>query len=246
MFFFVLWEVVSRIELFEPTLFPPPTQVLVTFVKMLFSGVLVRDSLISASRATVGYFAGSITGISLGLLMGRSTVFRNILFPIFQMLRPIPPITYVPFAILWFGIGEISKYLLVSVAVFFIVWMNSYLGALRVDNTYVWAAKSLGATRKTLLTNIIFPAALPMIIAGLRNAVALAFYSLVAAELSGAFSGIAFRIELSHRYLQVDRMMACMVILGIMSATADWLFRRTLRKWAPWYETNTKMITHAF
>ena len=109
LFFFVLWEVVSRIELVEPTLFPPPTQVLVTFVKMLFSGVLIRDSLISASRATVGYFAGSITGISLGLLMGRSTVFRNILFPIFQMLRPIPPITYVPFAILWFGIGEIRN-----------------------------------------------------------------------------------------------------------------------------------------
>ena len=238
--FLGLWEVVSRIGLVEASLFPPPTKVVVSLVAMLLSGVLIRDILISASRALVGYAMGSVSGISLGLLMGRSRLWSNLLFPIFQMLRPIPPITFVPFAILWFGIGEMSKYLLVFVAVFFTVWMNSYLGALRVEDVYIWAARSLGTKGKTLLAGVIFPAALPMIIAGLRNAVALAFYSLVAAEISGAFSGLAFRIELSHRYTQVDRMMACLIVLGVMSASADWLFRKGLERWAPWYEANAE------
>jgi ABC-type nitrate/sulfonate/bicarbonate transport system permease component len=114
------------------------------------------------------------------------------------------------------------------------VWITTFLGVSRVEQTYVWAAASLGAGERQLLREVVFPAALPSIVAGLRTAVAIAFYCLVAAEIAGAFSGLAFRLDVSHTNLQVDRMFAGLIVLGIISATADRLFSALITRLFPW------------
>jgi ABC-type nitrate/sulfonate/bicarbonate transport system permease component len=205
----------------------------VALVSMI-GGELPFDLLTSLSRAGLGYVVGSALGIGVGLLTGRFVVWRRLLNQVFQLLRPIPPISLVPVSILWFGLGEPSKYFLISWGVFFPVWITTFLGVSRVELTYLWAAESLGAGERQLMREIIFPAALPSIIAGLRTALAIAFYCLVAAEIAGAFSGVAFRLELSHTNLQVDRMFGGLIVLGIVSATADRLFVLMTGRLFPW------------
>jgi NitT/TauT family transport system permease protein len=229
----IVWEAVARAEIFNATFFPPPSRVITALVDLL-QGELPSDLWASLSRAGVGYVAGASLGIGIGLLTGRYASWRRLLNQVFQLLRPIPPISLVPVAILWFGLGEGSKYFLISWGVFFPVWITTFLGVSRVEQSYIWAAASLGAGERQLLREVIFPAALPSIVAGLRTAVAIAFYCLVAAEIAGAFSGVAFRLDVSHTNLQVDRMFAGLIVLGIVSATADRGFTLLVNRLFPW------------
>jgi ABC-type nitrate/sulfonate/bicarbonate transport system permease component len=136
--------------------------------------------------------------------------------------------------VLWFGLGEFPKYFLVFIGVFFPVWMNSHLGVQNVERSYIWTANSLGASRYSLIFNVYLPGAAPLIIAGLRVGIAVAFFCLVAAEIAGAFSGLAYRIEISHLVFRADRMIAGLVVLGVLSAAADQLLGLTIRKLFPW------------
>jgi NitT/TauT family transport system permease protein len=229
----LVWELIGRLEVFNVTLFPPPSRVLVALGTML-GDELPADLGASLSRAGLGYAVGATLGIGVGLLTGRYLLWRRLLNQVFQLLRPIPPISLVPVSILWFGLGEPSKYFLISWGVFFPVWITTFLGVSRVEHTYVWAAASLGAGERALIREVVLPAALPSIIAGLRTALAIAFYCLVAAEIAGAFSGVAFRLDVSHTNLQVDRMFAGLIVLGIVSAAADRLFVVLTARLFPW------------
>lgn len=233
--FLLLWELIARSGIYNIYLFPPPTIVAKAFYYMLISGELLRDIWASLTRAVIGYLLGSSLGIIIGILTGRIKFFQLAFGPLIQLLRPIPPISYVPLAILWFGLGEVSKYFLVFVGVFFPVWINTHLGVSNVEKTYIWAARSLGARNRRTLFEVILPASLPFIIAGMRTSIAIAFYCLVAAEIAGAFSGVAFRISVSHLVFRVDKMMAGLVVLGIMSALADKIFTFLVHKFVPWY-----------
>ena len=233
--FLLLWELVARSGIYNINLFPPPTIVARAFYSGLISGELLLDIWASFTRALVGYLLGSSLGIVIGILTGRIKFFELALGQLIQLLRPIPPISYVPLAILWFGLGEVSKYFLVFVGVFFPVWINTHLGVSNVEKTYVWAARSLGAKNRRTLFEVILPASLPFIIAGMRTSIAIAFYCLVAAEIAGAFSGVAFRVSISHLVFRTDKMMAGLVVLGIMSALADKVFTFLVHKFVPWY-----------
>ncbi len=167
-------------------------------------------------------------------MTGRYTIFRLTLGQIAQILRPLPPVALVPFAILWFKLGEASKYFLVFWGVFFPVWLNTHLGILAVDKHYLWAAQSMGAKGKTILFEILLPAASPAIVAGLRVAIGIAFYCLIAAEIAGAFSGVAYRIAISHLTFRVDRMVANLIVLGLMSVVVDRSLTWLLFKLMPW------------
>lgn len=107
-----------------------------------------------------------------------------------------------------------------------------------MEKTYIWAARSLGAKNSRALYEIILPASLPFIIAGMRTSIAIAFYCLVAAEIAGAFSGVAFRVSVSHLVFRVDKMMAGLIVLGLMSAFADKLFTYLVHKFIPWYNVS--------
>ena len=141
-----------------------------------------------------------------------------------NLLRPIPAIALVPVAIVWFGIGEGSKYFVISYTVFLAVWLNTHAGASNVATTYIRASRSLGASKYREFFEVIIPASAPLIVVGLRLGAALAFLSLVAAELSGASSGIGFRLQDARQFIRTDRMFVGLIELGILGALLDALF----------------------
>jgi len=230
----LIWEVVARAGLYNPHLFPPPSEVLTTLWADLRSGLVLADARASLSRVAVGYLGGALLGIAFGVLTGRSQLGRATVGQVFQLIRPIPPISFVPVAVLWFGLGEFAKYFLVCLGVFFPVWMNAHLGVSSVERSYIWTAKSMGASRWNEIFAVYLPAAAPLIFAGLRVAVAISFYCLVAAEIAGAFSGLAFRITVSHLAFRVDRMFAGLIVLGILSSAADQGLAFGIRRLFPW------------
>ena len=185
-------------------------------------------------RAAVGFSIGASLGIALGLLTARVKIVSIALEPFLNLLRPIPAIALVPVAIVWFGIGEGSKYFVISYTVFLAVWLNTHAGASDVASTYIRAARSLGANKTREFFEVIIPASAPMIFVGLRLGAALAFLSLVAAELSGASSGIGFRLQDARQFIRTDRMFVGLIQLGILGALLDAAFAYLGRRLVHW------------
>jgi len=232
--FLILWQIVSMSGLVNIRLFPPPTVVVEALWRSAVSGILWTDLGMSVSRVVIGYAAGASAGIVIGLITGRYELASCLLGPVFQLLRPIPPVAFVPVVILWFGLSEYGKWFLVFWGVFFTVWMATHLGVQRVDERLIRAARCLGTPERRLIRAIVLPAALPVIFVGLRSAIAVSFYTLVAAELAGTFAGLAYRIDLAQQNLQMGQMMGGLVMLGIVSAIADRGFAYISRKVIWW------------
>jgi ABC-type nitrate/sulfonate/bicarbonate transport system permease component len=226
----VIWELVSRSQLVPISLFPPPTKVAMAFVEMGRSGELLRDIQASLWRAVIGFALGSAVAICTGLLTGRIKALNNYLSPVIQLFRPLPPVAIIPLIIVWFGIGEEAKIFSIAFAVFFPVWINTHLGAQEIPKTFLWSAETLRVTRLQVLWKVIFPAALPFILAGLRTGIAMAFIMVFVSELAGASAGIGYQISVSQLAYRVDRMMAALILLGLFGALADFL----LTRWAWW------------
>lgn len=232
--FLLAWQAASTSGYVNELLFPPPTKVAVALWDELINGTLILDLGMSTMRVVVGFAGGAAAAIAVGLLTGRYALVSNLLTPIFQLLRPIPPIAFVPIVILWFGLSEWGKWFLVFWGVFFTVWVATHLGVQRADPALIRAARSLGTPDRLLIRDVILPSALPTIFVGLRTAVSISFYTLVAAELAGAFSGLAYRIDLAHQNMQTGQMLGGLVMLGIVSAAADRGFAMLSRKLVWW------------
>ncbi len=234
--FILGWEAISRSGLINIQLFPPPTEVFKALIGLVASGDLLNDIAWSVMRALAGFGLGAFLGILMGVLTGRIPFFNRFFTPLIQVFRPIPSIAFVPLAIVWFGLGEASKVFLVTWGVFFPVWINTFLGVTGVENTYFWAARSLGASDRRIMIEVLLPAALPLIVAGMRVGVALAFLNLVAAEMAGAYVGLGFRVESSHMVFRVDQMIVGIIGLGVLGATSDRGFAYIIKVLIPWYQ----------
>ncbi|MCZ2825034.1 MULTISPECIES: ABC transporter permease [unclassified Modestobacter] len=229
-----VWELVVTTGLVSARDAPPPSAVLAAGLDLLQAGTLVNDVLISGRRALTAYVVGSALAIAVALFTGRSRVVRGLLEPTLQILRPIPALAWVPFSILWFGIGEGQKLFVIALGVFFPVWLNTHLGVAGTPLRYLNVARTLGANRRDLFFRVSLPAALPFAVAGLRQGIALAFLLLVAAELTGASTGLGALIAQSHLLFRADRMVVGLILLGLIGAAVDFLFSRAARRLVPW------------
>lgn len=232
--FFVTWEIVSRSGIVNEVLFPPPSTVARALFNWGAHGPLALDISMSLSRVVIGYLTGAAVGVIAGIGTARYPVLSSLLTPVFQLLRPIPPVALVPVAIVWFGLSETGKYFLVFWGVFFTVWVAADLGVKRVDAQLLRAAQALGTPERRMLRELLLPAALPYIFVGLRTAISVSFYTLVAAELAGTFAGVAYRIDIAYENLQTGEMMGGLVILGVISACADLAFEAWSRRAMRW------------
>jgi ABC-type nitrate/sulfonate/bicarbonate transport system permease component len=219
-----VWQAVVQLGLVNPILFPAPTVVAQSLWDYARHGSLWLDLGWSLGRVSIGFAAGAFAGIAIGLATGTSAFVSGMLTPAFQMLRPIPPIAFVPIVIVWFGLTEWGKFFLVFWGVFFTVWLAAHLGVQRVSDTLIRAGACLGASPRRLVWEVQLPASLPVIFVGLRTAIAISFYTLVAAELAGAYAGLAYRLEVVQQNMQIGHMMAGLLMLGLVSTTADRLF----------------------
>lgn len=229
-----LWETVIRIGLLPARLLPPPSAVVAAGGELLAAGTLVADVGVSVRRALLAFVVGSGVAVIVALGTGRSRVVRGVLEPLLQVLRPIPGLAWVPFSILWFGIGEGQKLFVIAFGVFFPVWLNTHLGVANTPARFVNVARTLGATRRDLFFRVGLPAALPFAVAGLRQGIALAFLLLVAAELTGASSGLGALISQAHLLFRADRMVVGLVTLGVLGAAVDFIFSGIVRRLVHW------------
>ena len=230
----IVWEIVSLLKIINPALFPSPLEVWSATIEMMQSGLFFSDLAASLERAAIGFAIGATLGVLVGLLTSRVRAVQFILGPFLTVLRPIPAIALVPIAIVWFGIGEGSKYFVIAYTVFLAVWLNTHAGMERVPRTFVLASRVLGASRVREFMEVIIPAAAPHIVSGLRMGSALAFLSLVAAELSGASSGIGFRLQEARQYIRTDIMFVGLIELGILGALLDAGFVMLSKKVVHW------------
>jgi ABC-type nitrate/sulfonate/bicarbonate transport system permease component len=232
--FLAVWEIVARSGVVNPVLFPPPSVVAVAVLEWVRSGQFFSDLGASLYRVVTGFAIGAAMGILLGVLTGQFPLVSSLLSPLFHILRPIPPIAFVPIVILWFGLSEAGKLFLVVWGVFFTVWLSAHIGVQKVDRGLIRAAQMLGTPRRQMLQEIVLLGALPYIVVGLRTAVSISFYTLVAAELAGAFAGIVYRIEIAQQNLQTGQVMGGLAALGLMSFVADRSFA-TLAERTVWW-----------
>lgn len=232
----VLWETISRVGFYNPLLFPPPSQIASTFSEMIKSGEWVSDLEASMSRYGAGFALGIVFGIVLGMVTGRVQFLRDSLSPLLNFLRSTPSVALIPLAIVWFGIGEAQKIFVVTWGVTFPLWLNTHAGVSEVEREYVWAAQSLGARPWRLYAEVYLPRALPFIIAGTRMGIATGFFALAAAEMAGAFGGVAFRIFYSYQVFRTDKMMVAILTIGFLGIISDRLFIYFVRWLLPWWK----------
>ena len=234
--FLAIWEILPRsIRGLNLLLFPPPSGIVDALRELLSSGELIWDALASVGRALGGFAVGSILGIVIGLLTASVAPLRFMSDPVLHGFRSIPAIALVPLAVVWFGIGEMSKIALITWGTFFPVWISTYLGARDVNPTLIRSARSLGVGHAGLLLRVILPGALPMILAGLRQSLAISLVVMVAAELVGATLGLGELIASAQQIFRIDRMFVGLLALGAIGFALDRLFVFVTQRLFPWY-----------
>ncbi|RMX08676.1 ABC transporter permease [Corticibacter populi] len=240
--FLLAWEVAPRvIPGVNIKMFPPPSHIVGVFAQMTWTTGEIWPHLgASLLRALWGFLLGSIAGILVGVTTGRWLVLRQISDPVLHGLRAIPAIAIVPLAIVWFGLGDISKVMLIAWGTFFPVWINTFIGVRDIPQVYLRSAATLGTRPGAMLLQVALPAALPFIFAGLRQATAVAFVVLVAAELVGAEKGLGYLISFAHLVFRVDIMFVGLIYLGAIGFLVDQLFAWSLHRFFPWYGADAK------
>ena len=222
------------------SLFPPPSQVAASLLKLIKSGVIFTDLSSSLWRLFLGLMLGCLSGVLIGLLTGRIKIIEKILTPIIQLIRPLPPVAIIPLIIVWFGIDDGAKIFSIAFAVFFPVWINSHLGAKQIPDVFLWSAELLTKSNFKIFQKIILPASLPFIVAGIRIGISIAFIMIFVSELTGASSGLGYRISISHLAYQIDEMMAALFVLGLIGALSDLLFSKGIHFFFPWLKFNDR------
>lgn len=217
---FAGWQLLSTF-VFSPFLVPPPVRVIKTAIPMILSGEIFRDAIISLSRVFVGFVAGSITAILLGVILGRISTLHDLVDPVVELLRYLSPTAMIPIAVIWFGIGEMSKYFLIFWGTFFIMLVNTTAGVLRTPLARQRAAQCLGASQLEIFAYIVVPSAVPYIITGMRVAMASAFMSIIPAEILAADSGIGYLLQNSSMLLQTDRIFVALLTISVLGFLCD-------------------------
>ncbi len=233
--FFVLWWGVSAVNArwvhaFNPMLLPGPWSVVTTGIDLVRTGELQNDILASLYRVVVGFLIASVIGVATGLAVGTWRTLEDLLDPMIELLRPIPPLAFLPMMVLWFGIGEGSKIAFIAYAAFFPVFTTTLEGIKFVDPVLLRAAASLGATRQEMFRYVVLPAALPSIVTGLRLAFGLSFFVIVAAEFIAADSGLGYLINDARTFFLVSQMLLGAAVIGIIGFAFNTGLRR-LENW---------------
>ncbi|MDV6299170.1 ABC transporter permease [Dietzia maris] len=216
-----LWSLAVATGRFPEQLFPSVPQIYNAGQGLWQQGLLSDDIMASLRRAATGFALGAAIGVTVAVVTATTAAGRNLLQPVLRVFSPIPTIGLVPLAILWFGLGENSKVLVVSLGVFVPVWINSHAGLSSTPADYLKAARCLGAGRWQTLRKVILPEAMPDIVSGLRVGAAMAFVLIVVAEMTGTTAGIGYRIYQAQLFSQADRLIFCLLVLGVIGALCD-------------------------
>lgn len=236
---FILWSIASSIKSVGSVLVPPKA-VWGALLKTMASGYLwvnIKDSLI---RVFGGFALGVVCSIPVAFLLGWYESFRRVVEPWIQFLRTIPPIALIPLVITAFGIGTSAKIAIIFFAVFLTMVITIYQGVKNVDSTLIKAAKVFDATDKDLFFHVVVPAAVPYIFTGVRLGVATALTTLIAAELTGAATGIGTMIQKAGMYFEMDIVIMGIFVIGVIGFILDKVVLLLERRLTSWQEVVNK------
>jgi ABC-type nitrate/sulfonate/bicarbonate transport system permease component len=230
----VAWQFVSTYWVALQPLLPPPTDVFAAGADLISRGSLQNDILASLKRVGTALLAASLIGIPLGAAIGGWRRFAWSVEPVVNFIRPIPPLAWIPLSIMWFGIGDTQNEFIIFLAAVFPILLNAVDGVRNADRQLIRAARTLGATRLSILTTIILPAALPSMFVGLRVGTGIAWMALVAGEIVAASSGLGYLINQGRFLFRSDYIIVGMVAIGVIGLFLDALLRLLERLIMPW------------
>ncbi|MFZ1726239.1 MAG: ABC transporter permease subunit [Albidovulum sp.] len=237
-FFFFVWWLVTAMGWVKPLFVPSPMSIVAKFISIWNAGYTGTPFLehvwISTLRVFGAFTLACVIGLPLGLAMGMSPVMSGIFDPPIEFYRPIPPLAYLPLMIIWFGIGETSKILLIFLSVFAPVVLGARSGVKSAAIEQIHAAYSFGATRWQVMRYVIMPSALPEILTAMRIGIGFGWTTLVAAEMVAATKGLGYMVLSASQFLQTPVVIMGIFIIAIIAFAFDMLVRFVERRLVPW------------
>lgn len=233
-----VWQLIVVVSKPSPLALPSPLEVWRALTGMAangFEGSSLQLAIgLTAMRVAIGFVAACLGGVVVGAAMGVSRPIRAVVSPYITLFRPVPPFAWLALLIIWFGIGEFPKVLLIFLGSVTVVALATMDGVSRVPPEYREAGRVLGASRRQLFSRVVLPAALPQILSGARVALIVAWSGVIAAELVAAKAGIGVIILDSSNYLRMDETFAGIILLSACGAFTDWLMGALQKAVAPW------------
>ena len=212
----------------------------IAFVDMIRSGQLWEDLSVSLSRVVKGFLVSAVLGVIFGSLIGMFRTVKELFKPMFTVIRQIPMIAWIPLVILWFGIGEASKVVIIVLAAFFQVMVNTESGIEQTPEDYLEVAKLYRLNPWKTFTKVYLPHALPQILVGLKLALSVSWMAVVAAELIAATSGIGYRMSNARSLMQSDVVIVCMIVVGVIGIIMDKGIGLIFESFTPWKKLEKK------
>jgi len=237
----LIWQGLSSIQVIPSYKLPSPIEIVLGFKDLLTIGVppgnlLHNHMLYSLYRVALGYAIAALLAIPLGLLMGWSPGFLRITRPVFEVVRPIPPLAWIPIAILWFGIGIKSAAFIIFLGAFFPILLNTISGVLTIPPILIEAARTLHAKEKDIFLKVLLPGAVPSIFVGMRIGIGIGWMTLVAAEFTGVKEGygLGYMIMTARDIQRPDEILAGMLVIGVIGLLIDIGLRATESRTIKW------------
>jgi NitT/TauT family transport system permease protein len=223
--FLAIWEIVARLNIVsEQFFFPPFSTVALEFYYLTANGVLGSNFLSSLSRVLIGFCAGSIAGIAVGIIMGWRDTINKALNPIVSLIYPIPALGWLPLLMLWIGINEMLPITIIFICSFFPVLYNTVTGIRNVERDYIQVARTLGASDVKILATVVMPLALPNIFTGLRLEAGMAWRVIIAAEMVAIPTGIGALMMKAESLIRIDIIIVCLIVLSVMCLAFEKFF----------------------
>ncbi len=234
----ILWQVISDLHVFPPIALPSPVAVWLAFIKLLTKGYgghsLVDDIVTSSLRIAIGFGGAVLAGVPIGLVMARNDLVFRVIDPFLQFGRPVPPLAYIPLLVVWFGIGELPKVLLILVGTIPVIIIGTISGVKATPILRVSVAQTLGASEAQIFRHVILPSALPEIFTAMRVGIGVAWTCLVAAELIAADQGLGWLVQYAGQALQVAIVIVGIIVIGILGYAMELTIRVIERRVVPW------------
>ena len=237
------WEALVRLGVIDPYFLPAPSQVISRMVAMASGpdATLWHDIQVSATRVMTGFVLSTLVGVPVGLVMGMNSLVRAALSPIISIIRPLPALSWIPLSMLWLGIDEQQKYAIVFMGCFASVLVYTTDATMRVNDTFILAARNLGASRLQVIRLVVLPGALQDILSGLKVVLAIAWTCVISAEMVGANSGLGFRIWTAKEWSDTGQVLVGMLSISLTVLILDVLFRGLERLLLPWQRSGRNL-----
>jgi NitT/TauT family transport system permease protein len=222
----VVWELTARFSGWSVQVFPGPGRVFACLVELTADGTLLKHSVASLFRVTVGFYLAMFLGIPLGMFLGRMTALRLMANPLINFLRPISPLAWIPLSMLWFGLGDRPAIFLIFLSSFFPLTVATTIAVRSINPVYFQVAANFNFTTWEKVNKLIIPATIPAVVTALRLSVTIAWLVVVAAEMIAVQSGLGYLILDSRNALRMDYVMVGMVVIGLIGLVLDYIMRQ--------------------